>query len=376
MEGFDISPVLKQFAKCDILNKKTTKREVIMDQIRNDLKPMSVGDVLDYSVEAFKQNFKGLVLLSLILYIPWIVFYSLTVNIFAGDQMSGIFDMYKDMFSGTYSSDMLNKYITETSTFQNGITGVMSSLQILYSITIKLVLNAAVIKMIYNYALSGKVEVNTFSDAIKHIKGCFRYMPKMIGNALLFVIIVGAAYLVSVIAAALIIMIPIVIIVSTGIPPVIMGIIIALLVLFVLVGVVFCIGFFAIKFMFGANIIVLEEKPVFESFKRSFYLSKGRFWHIALASIFAILLYYLFNWLLVGATMLLAVVNNTLYIVVNTFSQICAALMEPFILVYITVLFVNMKVQKEGLDLEVKMRKLISDEKTRLNNVDGETADA
>ncbi|WP_117385922.1 glycerophosphodiester phosphodiesterase [Acetivibrio cellulolyticus] len=347
-----------------------------MDQIRNDLKPMSVGDVLDYSVEAFKQNFKGLVLLSLILYIPWIVFYSLTVNIFAGDQMSGIFDMYKDMFSGTYSSDMLNKYITETSTFQNGITGVMSSLQILYSITIKLVLNAAVIKMIYNYALSGKVEVNTFSDAIKHIKGCFRYMPKMIGNALLFVIIVGAAYLVSVIAAALIIMIPIVIIVSTGIPPVIMGIIIALLVLFVLVGVVFCIGFFAIKFMFGANIIVLEEKPVFESFKRSFYLSKGRFWHIALASIFAILLYYLFNWLLVGATMLLAVVNNTLYIVVNTFSQICAALMEPFILVYITVLFVNMKVQKEGLDLEVKMRKLISDEKTRLNNVDGETADA
>jgi hypothetical protein len=158
-------------------------------------------------------------------------------------------------------------------------------------------------------------------------------------------------------------------------PPVVVVIITTVLVLFAVFVAVLGIGFFAVKLIFGANIIVLEGKSVSESFKRSSYLVKGRFWHVAFVSVFAILLYYLFNALLVSATMLLAVVNHTLYIVVNTFSQMCAALVEPFILVYITILFVNMKVQKEGLDLEVKMRKLIDEEKISMNNTDGETAD-
>jgi hypothetical protein len=34
-----------------------------MNKLKSDLKPMNVGDVLDYSVEVFRQNFKGIVLL-------------------------------------------------------------------------------------------------------------------------------------------------------------------------------------------------------------------------------------------------------------------------------------------------------------------------
>lgn len=333
-----------------------------MNEIRNDLKPMTVGDVLDYSVEAFKQNFKGIVLLSLILYVPWTVLNSIISNILVDNQLSGVFTMYKDMFNGVYSPEMLESYLGDTSAFGNTVTGLMGMLQLVYSLTIKLVLNAAVIKMIYDYAISGEVKVSSFSDVKALIKYCFRFMPKMMGNAVIFAVILGAAYFISIIVGVLVIMVPIIAISALDFPPVLLAVAIIFLVLLVIIGVLLAIGFFAIKLIFGANIIVIEGKSVSESIKRSFYLGKGKFWHIAFSGIFAIMLYYLFNALLLGATMFLAVVNNTLYIVVNAFAQMSSAIAEPFILVFITVLFINMKVQKEGLDLEVKMRRLIEEE--------------
>ncbi|OPZ87523.1 MAG: hypothetical protein BWY74_03383 [Firmicutes bacterium ADurb.Bin419] len=86
-------------------------------------------------------------------------------------------------------------------------------------------------------------------------------------------------------------------------------------------------------------------------------------------------MYYLFTALLVGGSLLLVFVNKTAYVVVNAFSQMCGALIEPFILIYITFLFIDMKVQKEGLDIEVKMRKLIEYDSMGMNNGDGEPAD-
>lgn len=347
--------------------------EVIMNQNSNDLKSMNIGDILDYSVEAFKQNFKGLLLLSLILYIPWIVFYSITVNLVLGNQMSNLLDMYKNIFSGQYSQEMFN-YTQETPAFQSVITLIMSLLQGVYMLTFKLILNAAVIKMIYDFAISGQVTVNNFSEAIKLIKGCFRFLPKLMGNAVLFVLILGAVYFASVLIATLAIIIPVAVRIVTGLPSVVLGLIMIALIVLAFIGIVFCIAFFAIKLIFGANTIVLEGKSVFESIKRSFYLTKGKFWHIAFASIFAFLLYYLFGVLLVGGSFLLVFVNKTVYIVANAFMQMCGALIEPFIMIYITFLFINMKVQKEGLDLEVKMRKLIEHDRKRMNNGDGETA--
>lgn len=344
-----------------------------MNQVKSDLKPMSIGDVLDYSVEAFKQNFKGLVLISLILYVPWIVFYSLTVNIFSGNQITDLFNMYKDLFN-SYMED--SYYIPSSSyTTTNAIVNLMATLQFIYSITIKLVLNAAVIKLIYDYAVSGNVEVNTFSDALNLIKGCFKFMPKLMGNAILFGLIVLAAYFISALVGGLLIIFPIIGIADMNLPRVVLAIIIVLLVLVVIIGVLLCVGFFAAKLIFGANAIVIEGKSVTESLGRSFKLTKGKFWHVIVACLFAILLYYLFNSLLVGATVLLSLVNKTAYIIINTFAQMSSSLIEPFFLVFITIMFINLKIQKEGLDLEIKMRKMIAEEKVRTNN-DGETADA
>ncbi|AEV68120.1 glycerophosphoryl diester phosphodiesterase membrane domain-containing protein [Acetivibrio clariflavus] len=336
-----------------------------MSQVGNHLKPMNIGDVLDYSVEAFKQNFKGIVLLSLILYIPWTVLYSIIVNVLVDNNLADVFNIYRDLFNGVFSPEMADRYLTDAPLINSTMASLLSMLQMVYSITFKLVLNAAVIKMIYGYAISGEVKVNSLTDVKTLIKESFKFMPKMMGNAVIFVLILATAYIVSISVAVLFVIAPVMMVSTLYLPPVLLAVTIVFLIIFVVLGVLFAMGFFAVKLIFGAHIIVIEDKSVSESIRRSFNLTKGKFWHIAFSGIFALMLYYLFNSLLIGATMIVAVVNNTLYIIVNAFSQMCSAIAEPFILVFITILFINMKIQKEGLDLEIKMRKLIENEKAR-----------
>lgn len=337
-----------------------------MDQGQNHLKPMNIGDILDYSVDAFKQNFKGIVLLSLILYVPWIVIYSIAENIFIGNPMSEYFNLYKDFLKDAIPQNVLDSYIADANTtnYNTLIVSLFSLVQLIYSLTFKLVFNAAVIKMIYEYVISGEVKIKTLSDVRSIIKDCFKFLPNMMGNAIMFVIILGSAYFISIIAGVFIVVVPIAILAPlSSSNPAYLAIVVILLSIFVILGVIIAVGFVAVKLLFGANTIVIEGKSAFQSIGRSFYLAKGKFWHIGFACAFAFVLYYLFGSMLVGASMFLEVFNKTLYIVVNAFSNMCAAIVEPFILVFITILFVNMKIQKEGLDLEVKMRRLIDSEK-------------
>lgn len=334
-----------------------------MSRVRYQLKPMNIGDVLDYSVEAFKQNFKGIALLSLILYVPWVVIHSTLVNILVGNPLADLVTTYGNFFSRTFTPDLFEKYSTNASLLTNVAALLLNLIQMLYSITIKLVLNAAVIKMIYDYAISGEVKVKSFADVKTLIKDSFKFLPNMMGNAIIFSMVLGSAYFFAVMVGMFLIIIPGILLSPMILfNPILIAIIIFFFAVFVVIGVLLAIAFFAVKFMFGANSIVIERKSCFEGIQRSFYLTKGKFWHVAFTCLFAFLLYYLFNSLLVIAPTFLSLINNTLFIVVNAFARICTAIVEPFILVFITIIFINMKIQKEGLDLEIKMRMLIENE--------------
>lgn len=345
-----------------------------MNQVSNDLKPLSIGDVLDYSVEALKQNFKGLLFISLVLFIPWIVFYTLTLNSVINNQVWNSLSI-KGIFNESTLEYSYN-YGQEDSSIGGMIFLVVYLLPIIYNLTIKLVSNASVIKMIYDYAISDRVTINSFSDALKLIKGCLRFLPKLMGSLVLFVIILISVYFAFSLAFGMILIIPIGMIIDSEMTTVAMGVVLSIFMLVIILAIFLAIGYFAVRLIFGANAIVIEGTSVFGSIKRSIYLTKGKFWHIAVTSIFAFLLYALFSLLLAGGSVMLLYVNKTAFIVFYTFSQLCTSLIEPFILIYITLLFISMKVRKEGLDLEIKMRKLIDADRNRMNNVDGETANA
>lgn len=345
-----------------------------MNSIKNHLKPMNIGDVLDYSIEAFKQNFKGIVLLTLILYVPWLVVYSIASNFFAADQMVGIMGIYKEML-GRNVPDALETYeslFDDTGT-QAIVTGLLSLIQLAYSVTIKLVLDAAIMKLIYDYVISGEVEIKTLSDVKPFVKKCFGFMGRLLGNKILYALAVGMTYSILLFAGVLAIVIPVMLLAAMDLPngsATISVLLVVLLVIIVIAAVLFGIAFVAVKLIFGASAIVIENETLGGAIKRSLYLTKGDFWSTGISCAFAFLIYYMFKGLLVGSAFIFAMVNSTLYAIANTFSQMSAAIFDPFMIVCICILFINAKITKEGFDLEVKMRMMLENE----NNKDGETA--
>jgi hypothetical protein len=55
-----------------------------------------------------------------------------------------------------------------------------------------------------------------------------------------------------------------------------------------------------------------------------------------------------------------------------TVTSIFNAFLYPFIIIFITLTFINIKIRKEGLDLEVKIRSMIQKQFEANNSVGGE----
>ena len=52
-------------------------------------------------------------------------------------------------------------------------------------------------------------------------------------------------------------------------------------------------------------------------------------------------------------------INEKLFVFLYTASQVASAFLIPLIMVFLTVLYVSVRIKKEGLDLEFKVNKLL-----------------
>lgn len=335
-----------------------------------ELKPMKIGDVLDYSIEIFKANFKTLAVMTVMLYVPWIFIYSFITSKLLGDQIT----QYIEIITGAMTDTSELEEFTNNSFMYSAISNLVSLLELCYRLTIKLVLNAAVIKVVYDYVLGKKSEINSFKDILKTIRESFGYMPRMMGNAVLFGLIVYAAYIGSAIVGAIIILVPSVLLL-TAVPNTATIVFIIVLASLVVLGILFCVGLFWVKLIFGANAIILEKKSVADSLKRSWQLSNGHFWHIGSVSIFGLVLIFIIGNMLSAVSLFAMMISQNLFVLLYTVTQILSSILHPFELIFITVLFINMKIRKEGLDLEVKVNKLFSEQSQKLGNVSGDDND-
>ena len=331
-----------------------------MSQNAMQLKPMEIGDVIDYSIEAYKSNFKILSLLALVLYIPWTFIYSFI----SGDIMGAQVYSFLNLFSGGFLGETITN-IPPLEELQNSDTSygvlpsfVCSALQFIYNMTIQLVFNTAIIKIIYDFVVKGNKYTAQFSSVKRIITHSFSYLPKMIGNAALYYLVFIGIYIGSFIVGSIVGMVPAFITASFVPNSIIAGGVSLFFIFIALIIVIFSLVFFWVKFVFGANAVVNEGKSVFQSVSRSFELSKGKFWHITMSSFFAAILFLILGNILLAASAFGMLVSQMLYVILYSIAQIISALLYPLMLTFITILFINMKVKKEGLDLEQKFDSL------------------
>ncbi|MCX7708817.1 MAG: hypothetical protein N2484_03090 [Clostridia bacterium] len=324
------------------------------------LKRMSVGDVLDYSIEIYKRNFKKLSILSLIFYIPFMLIYSLVISYMSGDFINlsnNISNLDKSVENIPYM--MIAYYVT--------ILG-MGLLKVVYSLTIKTVFDASVIKIVYSDALYQKEQ-----DIKSVIKESFKkFKPLLVNRILYYLIIWGIGigiYIVFVILMLIIIFASVFSLSSSGIThsspnpvlSVVLIVLIGILSIAALAAMVVVIGYFYAKFGMGTHSVVLENKSGADAITRCNEIGKKSFWNISLPFILGTLLFFTIPTLMTYSAQMLAFTNKTLFVIGNTAVQLLSALINPYMTTLLTVIFINQKIKSEGLDLEVKVDKMIAE---------------
>jgi len=323
-----------------------------MRQNETMLKKMSAVDIVDYSIEVYKRNIKKLTMLSLILYVPFALLYV--------------------FLSGSISKD-LNRLTSQNGTnFSLAMAFLLVSIVLFivylcYFLTINGVLQAAITKVVYNDVVYGK------SIGLKEvIKDSFRKIFKILGYRALFYLIMAGG-LIGTFIGAVIMLWAIIFMLAMGMSVLnsggrfIEGFVIffgvVILIAFVL-GAIISICFFYIKFGFGVQAIIIENKGAADGIARSSELSKKMFWNSFVALFTGGLIYFFIPSISIGITVLLSFADEELYRQVRlgttAFVQLGYALFYPFLATLTTNIFINWKVNNEGLDLEVKVDKMLA----------------
>ncbi|MCX7843196.1 MAG: hypothetical protein N2489_09000 [Clostridia bacterium] len=331
------------------------------------LSKMSLGDVLDYSIEVYKRNFSQLTLLVLICYMP----FTLLQGFFAGGMLSEYGSLFKNIFSGISASpnefeDFAKNPGTSYWVFYL-LSQLMNLIYIVYSFTIMLVMDAAIIKIVYSDVIKG-----TSEKAVPTLKNSFKKMGPLALNKLIYWLIVGAIYFVS-----LIVLVIIAVFFSIAFFGVAAGQkeqSVFLIAAAVIVGILIFLGFlittayFAVRFVLGKIAVVIEDIDGAKGISRSWQLTKGRFWLIVLTLTIGGGLVYFIPFIVTVSSFALGFFGKAAFILGYVASQLLSSIFYPFIWILMTMLFINLKVEKEGLDLEVKVDRLLEEKRRKEEN--------
>ncbi|HLS74139.1 MAG TPA: glycerophosphoryl diester phosphodiesterase membrane domain-containing protein [Actinomycetaceae bacterium] len=127
----------------------------------------------------------------------------------------------------------------------------------------------------------------------------------------------------------------------------------------VFIALVLVIGFFAIRIMLATCVIMLEETGVFASIARSWQLTRGNFWRLlGIMLLTTILVSVLVGILSVPFTMFATAFTSpddiVLPLVLSSIGQLVgSALSIPVMAAVLALLYIDIRMRKEGLDVEL-----------------------
>jgi hypothetical protein len=134
--------------------------------------------------------------------------------------------------------------------------------------------------------------------------------------------------------------------------------------LIVAVGFVFLIIpgiIFLVRFAFMPEAIVLEQRGVFDSLGRSWALVSGSFWRVLGYGLVIYIIVFFIELVVGGAIAGVLAAGGGLSFIRPAVSAIVSILVEPFRLTAFVLLYYDLRIRKEGFDLEQMARTMGSD---------------
>ena len=310
-------------------------------------------DVLDYGIFLYKKYFKKIFIINLMMNIPFMLLISIANPLFS--------DKYQDL-------------LNSQSIVESNPTGMFPSILSLYSIlfiyfifyavyalTIKIVLEGSIVKIIYSDTVLG--ESRTIKQVVKE---CISQFGKLFLGNLLYLLILGAVILAAYIillVGVLITTFAVVGVASTSVASPWISVILSIIGILIAISVLFFVSlticFFMGKYWMHLPVICIEQKKAGTSIERCNKIGKNNFYLIGFTYIFVYFIVFLFPSVTNSIISLVNLTSGNLDISImkvgTIISQLISSILQPLVACVLTALYITLRVKREGLDMEIDL---------------------
>ena len=308
-------------------------------QNSSSLRPMGIGTILDRTFKIYRQNFKDMLFFSLLIGST----VTLLVSLFnAGTSMSAG-DMLLSPLSGLIDNGFSINAVDDLLAMQGALAGgLLSSIA------------NFIIAVFITPLVSGGISLITLSASLEDgEKNFFKRIKPIWMKLVLTQLAAGVAFILAAIVFLIlmgVINIPVMLL-SYGSFSGPSAIMIVSIVLFALIYLLFIVAVYAFYCLIFP-VAVHENKFGFSAVGRTFSLFRRRFWKSTWLSVLSILM--------VGALELIALIILAFVplIVSTAMSTIFMALLTPVTAIAFTLLYLDIRITKEGYDLELRAASL------------------
>lgn len=295
-----------------------------------ELRPLGVADVLDAAWRLYRRHFAQLIAISATLYVPLGAVYLVAVAL--GSPLIWIEEGAGEL------------------PFTPGGVAALAGLGLLLMLSAPVML-AAMARVVSAIYLGG---TTTLRAAYRF---ALRRLGTLLGVTLLFGLVVGGIYLVGILVAGLLTAGVVGLATTVGgaeadqMPGV--GVVLMLIMTAATLGVAAAVG---VRLFFAPLAVALEERGPAEALSRSWFLTAGRFWPVALGLFVFYLFFQVLASIVVWPTQVLAgvllsglpLVGASLNVAVWLLAQI---IFQPLSTVGAVLIYYDLRMRKEGFDL-------------------------
>lgn len=338
------------------------------------LKKATFTDVLDYGIFLFRKHFKEILILNLIFNIPAMILLTVFNPVFT-EQYGNLLNP-----AGMVTVDP-NEILPSMLTLYAMLFGSVV-LQGIYTLTLKNFMEGSIVKIIYS-----DIVLNRKRTVKQAVKECFSQFGMLLLGRMLYILIQCAVF-----AVLYIVLVAGMFALSFGIigmsaagftspkTAVVMGasgiLIVAVTIIFILMTV----GFFCGKYWMFLPAICIEQQKAGSSIGRCNSIGRNGFFLIGLTFASGYILVWLFPFVVSSVFSIVSLVSGNFDIellrIGTVITQIFSEILRPLLTCILTALYITLRVKREGLDMEITLRKIRLEEIERRKYLLQEAPDA
>jgi hypothetical protein len=317
------------------------------------LQPQKVTQLLDSAFRLYRQNFLLFLGIIAVPLVPFILAETIIRGVFAPDVAADAAWEIPPMPTDPNDTAAMQEWMNAVSESSSADMGAI--MEQAFVPMILLFVGLAVIRPIATGALTRAIS-ERYLEREASVGGCYRYIFSILWR-----------YLGAILAAGLVIMLPIIVASCAGAFAAAAGPAICLIVPVIIGAAVFTI-MFALWFVFVSQVVVLERTGAIDALGRSRKLAKGNLLRILGMSLLILLLAAIFGWGVSFAVGLVLPYVTSTYtaqtVVSSVFSGVVDLLLSPLFAAAWILLYYDIRIRKEGFDLEMLASNLAGDAQT------------